>query len=201
MTAALLVLAAYLVGSIPTSYLAGRFRGIDLREHGSGNLGATNALRVLGWKAGIPVFTVDILKGFIPAIWFPLLDGRAAAWAAAYGAAAVLGHMFSVFVGFRGGKGVATSAGVFLALAPGPLVATLAVWTVVVVASGYVSLGSIVAAIVLPALVALTRGADAVTLLAILLGIGVLAGHRGNMRRLRRGEEHRFRRRRAEVRS
>ena len=114
-----LLLAAYLIGAVPTSYLIGRMaRGIDLREHGSGNLGATNAFRVLGWRLALPVLLIDVFKGWFPAFVFPRLDGAGWEWALAYGAAAILGHVFSVYVNFKGGKGVATGAGVFLALAP-----------------------------------------------------------------------------------
>src|SRR5690606_5129607 len=113
----LFLLASYLVGATPTSYIvARRFHGIDLREHGSGNLGATNAFRVLGWKAATPIFIIDIFKGWLPAALFPLWDGVGGwGWPLAYGAMAVVGHVFSIYVGFRGGKGVATGAGVFLA--------------------------------------------------------------------------------------
>ena len=108
----LLLAAAYLTGAFPTSYVVGRMRGIDLRQHGSGNLGATNAYRVLGWRAAIPIFIVDIAKGWFPTFAFPLWDGSPQwEWALAYGAAAILGHVFPVYVRFRGGKGVATSAG------------------------------------------------------------------------------------------
>jgi acyl phosphate:glycerol-3-phosphate acyltransferase len=194
---ALLVLAAYFMGAFPTSYVVGRAtRGIDLRRHGSGNLGATNAFRVLGWKAATPIFVVDIAKGFIPAFFFPRLDGAdLIAWTLAYGAAAIIGHVFSVFVGFRGGKGVATGAGVFLALSPIAVLAGLALWTLLVFTTGYVSLGSIAAAAVLPVLVAATGAPPAVLGLSVVLAAFVIYAHRANISRLRRGEEHRFRRR------
>ncbi|HSJ13678.1 MAG TPA: glycerol-3-phosphate 1-O-acyltransferase PlsY [Longimicrobiales bacterium] len=191
----LLVLAAYLIGATPTSYIVGRSRGIDLREHGSGNLGATNAYRVLGWKAATPIFILDIVKGWLPTAFFPLWDGRPAPeWALLYGLAAIVGHVFSVFVGFRGGKGVATSAGVFLALAPWAVLAGLLAWTLIVYLTGYVSLASIVAALLLPALVVALHGVSAVFWLALALSAFVIYAHRANIRRLRRGEEHRFRR-------
>jgi acyl phosphate:glycerol-3-phosphate acyltransferase len=195
MTAALLLLAAYLVGAFPTSYIVGRLtRGIDLRQHGSGNLGATNAFRVLGWRAATPIFIVDVAKGFLPVYLFPRIDGtESVAWALAYGAAAIFGHMFSIYVGFRGGKGVATGAGVFLALAPIAALASLVIWTVLVVATGYVSLASIVSAAVLPLLIALTGAPGSVLALAIALATFVIYAHRANIGRLRRGEEHRFR--------
>ena len=195
MTAALLVLAAYLIGAIPTSYIAGRLtRGIDLREHGSGNLGATNAFRVLGWRAATPIFVVDVAKGFLPVYFFRQIDGTDwIGWSLAYGAAAIVGHMFSVYVRFRGGKGVATGGGVFLALAPLAALGSLLLWTVLVFMTGYVSLASIAAAAALPILIAIAGAPLAVLALAIALAAFVIYAHRANIGRLRRGEEHRFR--------
>lgn len=196
-TGVLLLIAAYLIGAIPTSYIIGRvFHGLDLRQHGSGNLGATNAFRILGWKAATPIFIVDILKGFLPTFWFPRIDGEAAfGWVLAYGAAAIIGHVYSVYVGFRGGKGVATGAGVFLALAPLAVLAGLVVWGSLVFFTGYVSLGSVAAAAVLPIVVALTGAPVPVLALSVVLATFVIWAHRANIRRLLRGEEHRFRRR------
>jgi acyl phosphate:glycerol-3-phosphate acyltransferase len=193
---ALLVLAAYLIGAIPTSYIVGRVtRGIDLRQHGSGNLGATNTYRVLGWRAATPVFIVDILKGWAPTWFFPMWDRAAAPeWALAYGAAAIIGHMFSVYVGFKGGKGVATSAGVFLALAPAAVGISLLLWVSVLYLSGYVSLASIVSAAILPLLIYFFNAPDSTLGLAVVLALVVLYAHRANIRRLVKGEEHRFRR-------
>ncbi|MGH7445699.1 MAG: glycerol-3-phosphate 1-O-acyltransferase PlsY, partial [Longimicrobiales bacterium] len=160
----LLLLASYLLGAIPTSFLVARAaRGIDLRQHGSGNLGATNAFRVLGWKAAAPIFLLDIAKGWLPVALFPLWDTSTAwTWALAYGAAAVIGHVFSIYVRFRGGKGVATGTGVFLALAPLAVLAGLVVWTDLVLATVFVSLSSLDAAIVLPVVVLLSHGAGRV---------------------------------------
>jgi glycerol-3-phosphate acyltransferase PlsY len=195
MTRALLALA-YLLGAFPTSYVMGRLvRGVDLREHGSGNLGATNAYRVLGWKAATPIFIVDILKGWFPTLYFPQWDRSGAPeWALAYGAAAILGHVYSVYVRFRGGKGVATGAGVFLALAPWAVIAGLAVWGTLVYVTGYVSLASVVAAALLPPLVLAFRGIGPVFWLSAALATFVVFAHRSNIGRLLRGEEHRFRR-------
>jgi glycerol-3-phosphate acyltransferase PlsY len=196
MIPALLLLAAYLIGAFPTSYIVGRLtRGIDLRQHGSGNLGATNAFRVLGWRAATPIFVIDVAKGFVPAWFFPGIDGvEPIAWTLAYGAAAIIGHMYSIYVGFRGGKGVATGAGVFLALAPLAALGSLLIWMVLVLATGYVSLASIVSAAALPLLIALTGARGSVLALSVGLSIFVIYAHRANMRRLLRGEEHRFRR-------
>ena len=197
MTAALLLAAAYLIGAFPTSYVVGRLtRGIDLRQHGSGNLGATNAFRVLGWKAATPIFVVDIAKGFMPTYLFPRWDGSDyVGWPLAYGAAAIIGHVFSVYVRFKGGKGVATGAGVFLALAPLAVLGGLVVWIALVALTGYVSLASIAAAAALPVLVALVAPRAEVLILSIALALFVIYAHRANVRRLLRGEEHRFRRR------
>lgn len=195
----LLVLLAYLVGSVPTSYWVGRgVYGVDLREEGSGNLGATNAFRVLGWKAAVPVVVVDVLKGWAPVVLFPAFDGEVAvAWALAYGAAAILGHVFSVWVGFRGGKGVATSSGVFMGLAPWAVLLGLVVWLVTVLLTRIVSLGSIMAAISLPIGVWLLPagpfgGDPSLLLFTIGLAAFVVWAHRANVRRLARGEELRF---------
>lgn len=196
MIPALLLVAAYLIGAFPTSYIGGRLvRGIDLRQHGSGNLGATNAFRVLGWRAALPIFLVDVSKGFIPAYLFPRIDGTLSiGWALAYGAAAIIGHMFSIYVGFRGGKGVATGTGVFLALAPTASLAALAIWIVLVFMTGYVSLASIAGAASLPVLIAVSGAPRPVVLLSLALALFVIFAHRANIRRLLRGEEHRFRR-------
>lgn len=194
MTIALLLVAAYLLGAFPSSYVVGRLlRGIDLREHGSGNLGATNAYRVLGWKAATPVFMLDILKGWFPTFFFARWDGAADwRWALAYGAAAIVGHVFSIYVRFKGGKGVATGAGVFIALAPLAVLIGLGVWIVLLYITGTVSIASIAAAVVLPLAIWLL-GAPAIVLsLALALSAFVIYAHRANIRRLLRGEEPSF---------
>ncbi|MGY8777514.1 MAG: glycerol-3-phosphate acyltransferase [Longimicrobiales bacterium] len=120
---------SYLLGATPTSFWVGRvFHGLDLREHGSGNLGATNAFRVLGLKSALPVVFVDVAKGWIPVWLFADVVGAGFEWAFAYGLAAILGHMFSFWVGFKGGKGMATSAGVFLGFAPLAVLAGFVLW-------------------------------------------------------------------------
>ncbi len=197
----LLLLAAYLVGAMPTSYVVGRtVRGIDLREHGSGNLGATNAFRVLGWKAAVPVMLVDVVKGWVPTVWFAQWDGAPALeWALAYGAAAIIGHVFSPYVGFRGGKGVATGAGVFMALAPWAVLIGFVVWGVTLTLSRIVSLASVLAALVLPVAVFATNEPPIELGLATALAAFVIYAHRSNIRRLLRGEESRFGRRKEEA--
>lgn len=196
MTPALLVGAAYLIGGLPTSLIAGRLaKGIDLREHGSGNLGATNVFRVLGWKIATPVMLIDVLKGWLPTYLFTTLDGQPAAeWALAYGAAAIVGHVFSPYIRFRGGKGVATSAGVFLALSPGAALTGMLVWAAVVWRTRIVSLGSLAAAVALPVGVYALEGTGFVLWLSLALALFVIVAHRANIRRLLRGEELRFRR-------
>jgi acyl phosphate:glycerol-3-phosphate acyltransferase len=190
----LLLALAYVLGAVPTSYIAGRvFRGIDLREHGSGNLGATNAFRILGWPAAVPVTVIDVAKGWIPTALFPLWDGAdGLGWALAYGAAAIVGHVYSVFVSFRGGKGVATSAGVFLALAPWAIVIAFVVWGVTLVLTRLVSLASMLAAVVLPMAVYVTNEPRTVFWLSVALSLFVIHAHRDNIGRLVRGEENRL---------
>jgi acyl phosphate:glycerol-3-phosphate acyltransferase len=186
--------ASYLLGAIPTSYLAGRvFRGIDLREHGSKNLGATNVYRIMGWRFAIPVGIFDVAKGAVPVL---ILGPAASTWTTfplLCGVLAVIGHVFSVFVGFKGGKGVATSAGVVLGLAPMAVGACLLLWALIVWASGYVSLGSIVAAGVFPGLVWVLYPArrESIWLYALLAAV-IVWMHRANIRRLVAGTENRF---------
>jgi glycerol-3-phosphate acyltransferase PlsY len=191
----LLLALSYLLGATPTSYWVGRtFHGIDLREHGSGNLGATNALRVMGWRWAAPVMIVDVAKGFVPVWFFPGWAGGSFAWTLAFGAAAIVGHVFSVWVGFKGGKGVATSGGVFLALAPMAALGALGVWILVTFASRMVSVGSISAAVSLPILVWLLpdRGGTALLGFTTALAVFVIWAHRANVRRVIRGTESRI---------
>jgi glycerol-3-phosphate acyltransferase PlsY len=192
---------SYLMGAFPTSWLAARlFRGIDLREHGSRNLGATNVYRVLGWRYAIPVGVVDILKG-AAAVWLfgPRVPGIAL-FPLLCGLAAVVGHVFSVFVRFKGGKGVATASGVVLALAPWALLAVTVVWALLVWLTGYVSLASIVAASLFPLAAWLLHDVRGIPLLAdIALAAFLVWKHRSNLQRLLRGTESRFGKRRAEA--
>jgi glycerol-3-phosphate acyltransferase PlsY len=191
------LILSYLVGAIPTSYLAGRiFRGIDLRKHGSGNLGATNLYRTLGWRYAVPVGLFDIAKGAIPVVLFAPQVSSSERVAVACGIAAVIGHVYSVFVRFRGGKGVATAAGVMLGLAPYAILALLVLWALIVFGTGYVSLGSIVAAALLPLAVWILHPAARGLLPVIgLVAAGIVWLHRANIRRLLAGTENRFGRR------
>jgi glycerol-3-phosphate acyltransferase PlsY len=193
------LLLSYLIGAIPTSYLAARiFRGIDLREHGSGNLGATNLYRTLGWKYAVPVGLFDIAKGAIPVVFLAPQVSASQRVAVACGIAAVLGHVYSIFVRFRGGKGVATAAGVMLGLAPLAILALVVVWALIVFGTGYVSLGSIVAAVLLPLAVwALHPSARGLLPVIGLVAAGIVWLHRANIRRLLAGTENRFGRHRA----
>ncbi len=198
--AALWLLASYFVGAIPTSYLAGRvFRGIDLREHGSKNLGATNVYRTLGWKYAVPVGLFDIAKGAIPVLIFAPLVSDSQIFALGCGIAAIVGHVFSVFVRFRGGKGVATAAGVMLGLTPLALGVAALTWLVVVGLSGYVSLASIAGAAVFPVAVYFLEDLERpeILWLDVVVAAAIIWLHRANIRRLLDGTESRFGRRAA----
>lgn len=202
----LYILAAYLIGSIPFGYLAGRLRGVDLRKHGSCNIGATNAVRVLGKGWGIPVFVGDFAKGFLPLWWVRCrLGGDPAAFSAAdmgwfLGVllALVLGHTYTCFLGFKGGKGVATTAGCLFALSPAVGAAALAAWLLSMAMTRYVSLSSIVAGVVMLAAAGrewlckgsfLTGAGMMLMSLLFLVFLLVVYKHRANIVRLCRGTE------------
>lgn len=203
-SALLLIVFAYLCGSLPFGYWAGRWKGIDIREHGSGNIGATNVIRVLGKGIGIPIFILDMLKGFAPvalAEWWMKDHGAesnsASLVAVLCAAAAVLGHMFTFWLGFKGGKGVATSAGVLLGLAPLSLAIGLVAWIIVFKLTRYVALASVAVAVTLPvamALLMILQGTLNWVLLGlvIVMGVLVLVRHRSNIVRLLNGTENRF---------
>ncbi len=190
------LVAAYVIGSTPFAYFAGRLlRGIDLRQHGSGNLGATNVYRTLGAPAAIIVLLLDAAKGALPVLAFPALTGAAGSWwPAVFGMAAILGHVrpyAGVFKG--GGKGVATASGVFAALAPVPFAASFATFVVVVSLTRYVSLGSMLGAAALALTVVVRDGIGSpLGAVALALAAFVVWTHRANIGRLRRGEESRL---------
>jgi acyl phosphate:glycerol-3-phosphate acyltransferase len=195
------IVASYLLGSIPAAYLAGASRGIDLRKHGSGNLGATNVIRVLGTKIGLLVFAFDMAKGALPVAVFPrflpaaaLPMGSATIAAILCGVAAIIGHVRPIYLKFgHGGKGVATAAGVFLALAPVQTLLALLIFAVVLLTSGFVSLGSLTSAAMLPLLLGITVGVRSpLFVISALVAVFVFWTHRANIVRLRNGEEHRF---------
>jgi glycerol-3-phosphate acyltransferase PlsY len=184
---AILVVAAYLGGSLPFGYWAGRLRGIDIREAGSGNTGATNVWRVLGRGAGIPVLVLDIGKGLVPALVGLHIAGAGTAIVA--GAAAVAGHTFPVLLGFGGGKGVATSAGVVLAVTPLHGLVLVVVFAAVLWLTRYVSLASMAAAVLYPVTCLLTGEPWPVVVFGAIAGVGIVARHRANIGRLRAGTE------------
>jgi glycerol-3-phosphate acyltransferase PlsY len=190
-TETLLILGAYLIGSIPTGVIVGRMRGFDPRAVGSGNIGANNVARVGGTSAAVLTLVGDALKGAIP-----VLIARAAGFPAAaiawVGLAAFIGAICSVFLGFRGGKGISAGLGIWLAISPMVIVCALAAFVVVVAISRIVSLASIAAAIMLPPAVAILGLPNHYLLLAILMTALVLFRFRGNIQRLSRGEEPTF---------
>lgn len=195
------VVLAYLIGSIPTAVWWGRaFHGIDVREHGSRNAGATNTFRVLGARAGVPVLLIDVLKGFMPVRVLPNLsglevDGEAWMWfRVTLVLVTVLGHLYPVFAGFRGGKGVATSLGGVLAVHPGAALLCVGAFALVFILSRYVSLGSMTAAVIYPlAVVLVFQETSPVKVgFAVVLCLMVLYTHRQNIGRLWRGEENRL---------
>jgi acyl phosphate:glycerol-3-phosphate acyltransferase len=195
------VVIAYLFGSIPTSVWWGKaFHGIDVRDHGSRNAGATNTFRVLGWRSGVPVLVIDIAKGFIPVRMLPNFSGLepdTPEWMwlrVTLVIAAVVGHLYPVFSGFRGGKGVATSLGGILAVHPGAAAICVGVFTLVFLASRYVSLGSLLAAVTFPVAMFLVFHETSFVKLgfSIVLCLVVVYTHRQNIGRLIRGEENRM---------
>jgi len=192
------VVMSYFVGSVPSGYLAGKARGIDVRTLGSGNIGATNAFRVLGKTAGTTVLLADALKGFVAARWLPLLvlqifpgTAQRENLALAAGVAVILGHNFTCWLNFKGGKGIATSAGVVLAWAPAAALTALALWGLVFLATKFVSLASIAAAIILPLAVWFFSGSGAMTLVMAALSTLAIVKHKGNIQRLLNGTENR----------
>jgi glycerol-3-phosphate acyltransferase PlsY len=189
-TQLVVVAVAYLLGSIPFAYLAGRTRGVDIRTVGSKNVGATNVFRELGKGIGIAVMALDIAKGLLAVL---IADSVAASpWPLIAAAAAILGHVFPVWLGFKGGKGVAVAGGAVIGLAPIPALIVVVVWLVVVGVTRYVSLGSIIAAAVFPFLVIAFGAPWPTVVFAFLAGTMVIARHRSNIDRLRHGTERRL---------
>jgi glycerol-3-phosphate acyltransferase PlsY len=190
-----MLVLAYLIGATPTSYVAAKLgRGIDLREHGSRNLGATNVYRVLGWRYALPVGLIDVAKGALPILVLGPWSNGPAWFRVALGVAAVVGHVCSPYVRFRGGKGVATAAGMFLALAPLAVALSALIWAATLWLSGYVSVASLTVAALLPVWVWLTVPDEAYTVwAAVAVAALILYAHRANIRRLSAGSEHRFR--------
>ncbi len=192
------VLAGYLLGSIPFGLLVARSRGVDIRQHGSGNIGATNVLRVLGKKWGIPVFLLDAAKG-VAAVWVAqrfFSAGQGVALAGIVGAmACIVGHNFPVWLGFKGGKGIATSAGVLIGLMPWAALVAAVVWGAVFFTTRYVSVASMVAAVAIPVSVWLLGGrGDALFWFSVVVAALAIWRHRSNIQRLLAGTENRFER-------
>lgn len=191
METALAVLVGYVLGSCPFGYWAGRLRGVDLRTEGSGNIGGTNAIRVLGPRIGVPALLLDIAKGAAAVLIASQLGGTGTEVLAA--AAAMLGHTRSLFLGFRGGgKAVATGAGAMLALAPEVTLPVAVVWIAVSLLTRYISVASIVSALALVAGVLLTGQPWPIVAFAVFGAAVVIWRHRSNIARLRAGTEHRL---------
>lgn len=188
----LLIVAAYLIGSVPTGLLLGKSMGVDIRAAGSGNIGATNAYRTLGKKVGILTLVGDCIKGAVPVLALKLM-GLPDLWIILAGLAAFLGHVYSVFLGFEGGKGVATALGVFLVISPLSVLCSLMVFLLVVWKWRYVSLGSIIAACAMPVFVILIEHKSFPTLLAVIISSIIIQKHRDNIERLKAGTESKFR--------
>jgi len=188
-----LLLAAYVAGSFPTAYLAGRARGVDLRREGSGNLGATNTFRVLGPAPAAGVVAIDMAKGFLPVWFFADWDGSGLpVYALLYGLCAIAGHVWSVFLRFEGGKGVATAGGVLIALAPLAMLISVLVWIGTLLVTRTASVASLVAVTIVPPVAYLVDAPPGTIGLCTLVAGLVWWTHRGNLARLRSGQEHRF---------
>jgi glycerol-3-phosphate acyltransferase PlsY len=194
-------LSAYLLGSIPSGYIMARARGIDIRKAGSGNIGATNVFRILGRPAGITVLLCDALKGFVAVrfISFAANPESAEFHAIVAGMSAILGHNYTCWLRFKGGKGIATSAGVILALVPAALGAALAVWIALFYLTKYVSVASIGAAAFLPVGVWLTKSSDRMIALTTVVGALAIYKHKANIQRLMNGTENKFGKKRTGV--
>jgi glycerol-3-phosphate acyltransferase PlsY len=194
----IVAVAAYLLGSIPTGFLVAKAKGIDIRSVGSGNIGATNAMRVLGKPAGIFVLLADFAKGFLAVAFLPILIYKIYPTLAVYqsvvaGIFAVLGHNYTCWLKFKGGKGIATTAGVYLALAPWAVLIALVVFILAVVLTKYVSVGSIAAAIALPAAVWIMSPQNLfLGIVTTALGALAIYKHKSNIQRLMAGTENRL---------
>lgn len=186
------VAAAFVCGGVPSGVWLARLAGVDVRRAGSGNIGATNVARTAGIRLGVLTLVADVLKGILPVVAAQALDLVPVA-VLACGGAAFLGHLFSPFLAFRGGKGVATAVGVFMVLAPRALLVSIGVFAATVAASGYVSLASILAALLLPIACALLHYPSGTVGLAITIAALIVWRHSANIKRLRDGHEPRFR--------
>ena len=201
--AIIILVISYIIGSIPTAIIAGKWlKKIDIRKHGSGNAGATNVFRTLGWKAGITVLLIDMFKGFIPVYWIAGLfhqnPDTLIYLQLLAGICAILGHIWTIFAGFKGGKGVGTSAGVFLGLAPLALGIALLVFVIIVWLTRYVSLGSILAALTLLIILLLQKFVlnmfvpDILLYVCTVIVILIWIAHKENIKRLLKGDENKL---------
>lgn len=198
----LLILLAYLIGSIPSSVWIGKsFYDIDVREHGSGNAGFTNTVRVLGWKAGLPVFLIDILKGYLAVstvrlfnLYIPGTEDFVN-YQLILGACAVMGHIFPIYVGFKGGKGVATLLGLLLAIQPQPTLICIGIFAIFFFTTRYVSLSSMIAGISFPILIIFVfkTTISSLVIFSMIVSILLLLTHQKNIERLLNREESRAR--------
>ena len=186
------VLIGYLLGSIPFGYIVSKCRGIDIRQHGSGNIGATNVFRTLGRKWGVLVFALDVLKGIV-AVQLAMRFYASPNFGIAAGLGCFLGHCFPVWLGFKGGKGVAVGAGVLIGLTPWTAIIGLSIWGIAFKVSRYVSLASVLAAISLPIIVwLLERQTGAIFWFTLTISLLAIWRHRANIQRLLAGTESRF---------
>ena len=200
----MMLVISYLAGSIPTAIIYGKLtRGIDIRQHGSGNAGATNVFRVLGWKAGVLVLLIDMAKGLIATIWFYKIGtgsfiGNMELLKIMAGMSAIFGHIWTVFAGFKGGKGVGTGAGMIIGLVPGAVLAGVAVFLLVVALTRWVSLGSILASITVPVYLFLKRFllmlpvSTTLLIFSLLIPVLIIFTHRSNIKRLLNGSENKI---------
>ncbi|HCC54041.1 MAG TPA: acyl-phosphate glycerol 3-phosphate acyltransferase [Desulfobulbaceae bacterium] len=192
----LLIIGSYLIGSIPFGLVLGKVAGVDVRAGGSGNIGATNVARLVGKKLGVLTLICDALKGILPMLvagWLLEKGGQRELWMALCGGAAFLGHLYPLYLQFRGGKGVATALGIFLYLAPLAAVIDLLIFGGVVYNWGYVSLGSLTAVLMMPGLVWLLTGSASKSLLAFAIGVLIWVKHWDNIVRLMKHEEKSWR--------
>ena len=192
MTIAILTIIAYLFGAVPFGLLVAKLHGVDIRSKGSGNIGATNVLRVIGKGWGIFTLILDALKGFIPAFFFPRLANLDSEWGVLFGMAAIIGHTFPIYLRFKGGKGVATSAGMLIGVALLPVGVGLLCWIICMAVWRYVSLASIVASIAIAVTVWVVDKGLIVNITLTVLAMLIIWLHRANIQRLLNGTENRF---------
>lgn len=200
----LMIIISYLVGSIPTAIIYGKVsRGIDIRQHGSGNAGATNVFRVLGWKAGLLVLLIDMAKGLLATLWIYKLGSNSGIGNIEFvkiiaGMSAVVGHIWTIFAGFKGGKGVGTGAGMIIGIVPDAVLIGVLVFIIMVILTRYVSLGSVLASLSIPLYLFMKRFIFLSTVSPTLLVFGslipvlIIYTHRSNIQRLLRGTENKI---------